>query len=69
MAVVQATIKAELNAIYAQMSNPGDIKSEDWFADQMATVIRNAILSASIITSTPGAQTGPTTLPGIGTIS
>lgn len=69
MTVSATDIADDLKAVYDQMNDPEDIKDSDWFAEQMGIVFKAAILSAAIITSTPGAQAGATTLPGSGTIS
>jgi len=69
MAVVQATIKAELLALYNDMRTTE--YTADQFADSMATIIRNAILSATvnagITLTTPDTVNGATT--GTGTLS
>jgi len=49
MAVSQATIKAALLDLYNDAKS--ESMSEDDFADEMATIIRNAILSADVTTS------------------
>lgn len=66
MAVVQATIKAQLLELYNDaVDSPMD---EDTFADRMAGIIRDAILSADISVSTSVAVvsvSGVTTGPGV----
>ncbi len=69
MAVVKATIKAALVALYTS-AEASSMTKED-FADEMAEIIRDAILSATItVTSvtlvTPGVGASG---PGTGTIS
>jgi hypothetical protein len=77
MAVVKATIKTQLLALYnSAKSSP---MTEDDFADEMATIIRAAILSADISVSTSvavasvtavtpgGGVSGPGTGTGSGT--
>lgn len=65
MAVLKAPIKAELNALY-DLSTSGEGLTQDEFADGMADIIRNAVLSADVNTSlTPVTATVTTTgLPG-----
>ena len=60
MAVVKATIKASLLNLYNQCKIDDGL-TEDEFADNMADIIRNAILSANVTTTlTPGtAIAGP----------
>ena len=60
MAVVKATIKAELLALY-NAAKSGEM-SESEFADGMADIIRNAILSATVTVS--GVQSGGSTATG-----
>ena len=69
MAVVKATIKSALLALYN--SAKADEMTEDEFADGMADIIRNAILSATVnVTSVSGVTTGGgTSGPGSGTLS
>jgi hypothetical protein len=65
--VVKATIKADLNALYAA-AQAG--MSDDDFADAMADIIKDAILSANvqpgITLTTPDTINGATT--GTGTL-
>lgn len=57
MAVVKATIKTALQALYTQCTTGSGISSDD-FADTMADIIRDAILSADVSTTlTPGTAT------------
>ncbi len=69
MAVVKATIKAALVALYTS-AEASPMTKED-FADEMAEIIRDAILSATItVTSVSLVTTGVgTSGPGTGTIS
>lgn len=63
MAVVQSVIKTALKQLYDDArAAPMD---EDEFADRMATIIRNAILSADVTSSgsATGVQTGPSIAP------
>lgn len=69
MAVVQATIKASLLALYTNMKTTE--YTEEQFANEMATIIRDAILSANVqagiaVQVTPATGTGATT--AIGTL-
>lgn len=50
MAVVKSTIKAALNALYVTATT-GSGMSADAFADGMADIIRDAILTADVSTS------------------
>ena len=67
MAVVKATIKSQLLALYnSAKSSP---MTEDQFADTMADIIRSAILSATVnsgiaVQVTPSTGTGSTTATG-----
>lgn len=77
MAVVQATIKAQLLALYNDAKTTP--MSEEDFADEMASIIRSAILSADIAVNTSvavasvtavtpgGGVSGPGTGTGTGT--
>ena len=57
MAVVKATIKSSLLALYN--SAKSSKMTEDAFADTMADIIRSAILSATVnVTSVSGVTTG-----------
>ena len=69
MAVVKATIKASLLALYNQARTSE--MTEDEFADEMETIIRAAILSATVsVTSVSGVTTGGgVSGPGSGTLS
>lgn len=68
MAVVKATIKAALIALYTS-AEASSMTKED-FADEMADIIRDAILSgtvqAGIVLTTPDTINGATT--GTGSI-
>ncbi len=71
MAVIKATIAAECLALYT--SAKASAMSDSDFADGMATIIQNAILSANVqigipvsTTGSATAQTGATT--SIGTL-
>lgn len=67
MAVVKATIKSQLLALYnSAKSSP---MTEDQFADTMADIIKDAILSAAVnagiaVQVTPSTGTGATTATG-----
>lgn len=69
MAVVKATIKSSLLALYN--SAKSSKMTEDAFADTMADIIRSAILSSTVnITSVSGVTTGGgVSGPGTGTLS
>lgn len=69
MAVVKATIKAQLLALYNDMKTTE--YDEEEFADAMADIIRDSILSATVnVTSVSGVTTGGgTSGPGTGTLS
>jgi len=69
MAVVQSDIKSDLLALYNDAKS-GKMSESD-FADEMATIIRDAILSADVnVTSVSGVTTGNgTSGPGTGTLS
>jgi signal recognition particle GTPase len=69
MAVVQSDIKADLLALYNSAKQ--NKMSEEDFADQMATIIRDAILSADVnVTSVSAVQPGTgTSGPGSGSLS
>ena len=76
MALVQATLKANLLALFNQMKTQE--MSEADFADSLATILNNHIktatvnVSAGIPVATAGsaaAQTGTTTGPGTGSLS
>ena len=56
MAVVKATIKAALLALYT--SAEASPMTRDDFADEMADIIRDAILSATITVTSSGAFPG-----------
>ena len=60
MAVVKATIKAELIVLYNAAKS--DEMTESEFADGMADIIRNAILSATVTVS--GVQSGGSSATG-----
>jgi len=68
--VVKATIKAALVSLYND-ARGDDPMSDDTFADRMADIVRNAILSAQvnsgITVTTPDTINGSTT--GTGTLS
>jgi hypothetical protein len=68
MAVVKAAIKSELEALYAAAKSGA--MSEADFADGMADIIKNAILSADVVAgivlTTPDTINGATT--GLGTL-
>ena len=77
MAVAKTSIEAEINQMMADLlqDQPETIPSD--FANKLADIIRNAILSATITvpsgipvatTGTAAAQTGTTTSPAIATI-
>lgn len=63
MAVVKATIKAELLDLYNAAK--AEAMSEEDFADAMADIIRNAILSADVSTSVTVASVSAV-MPGTG---
>lgn len=64
MAVVKATIKAALQALYAQADSGAGLTPEQ-FADGMADIIRDAILSADVNTNlTPGTATATDPISG-----
>lgn len=70
MAVVEATIKAALLALYNDAKT--EAMSEDEFAEGMAGIIRDAILTATVnagiaVQVVPSTGTGATT--GTGTLS
>jgi len=69
MAVSQPTIKAALLSLYNDMKTTE--YTETQFADAMATIIKDAILSATVnVTSVSGVTTGTgTSGPGSGTLS
>ena len=69
MAVVKATIKGALLSLY-NSAKSGEMSESD-FADGMADIIRNAILSATVnVTSVSGVTTGGgTSGPGTGTLT
>jgi len=77
MPVVKSDIKADLLALYNSAKNGA--MSEDDFADEMATIIRDAILSADVTTTvavasvsgvTTGTQvSGPGSGSGTGSLS
>ncbi len=60
MAVVKANIKADLLALYATAKS--DEMTSDEFADEMADIIRAAILSATVTVS--GVQPGGSSATG-----
>ena len=60
MAVVKATIKAALLALYNDSKSSK--MTEDAFADEMADIIKDAITSGSV--SVTGVQAGGGTAPG-----
>jgi len=71
--VAKATIKTALEALYAQASTGSGLTPSE-FADEMANIIHNAILSVQVnsgipvsTTGTAAAQTGATT--GVGSLS
>ena len=64
MAVVKATIKTALQALYIQAETGGGI-DKDTFADGMADIIRDAILTADVNTNlTPGTATATDPISG-----
>lgn len=64
MAVSQPTIKSDLLALYNDArSSP---MSEEEFADRMATIIRDAILSADVTGTATGVESGTSTAPVTG---
>lgn len=63
MAVVQVTIKSQLLSLYDDMASTEYTREQ--FADSMATIIANAILSADVTITTP--TTGTILTPEIGT--
>ena len=76
MALVQATLKANLLALFNQMKTQE--MSEADFADSLATILNNHIKSATVnvnagipvaTAGSAAAQTGTTTGPGIGSLS
>lgn len=69
MAVIKNTIKTELKALYLQAQSG---MTDDEFADAMANIIRNAILSATVNTGiavTVSVSTGIGSTTGTGTLS
>jgi len=77
MALVKATLKSGIQALLTEMRTKEEI-SDDYFADQLATLIDTYIKSATVTViagipvataGSPSAQTGVTTAPGTGTIS
>jgi hypothetical protein len=67
MAVVQATIKAALLAVYNEAKAAP--MSEADFADKIATVISDAILSATVTGTATGVTPGGASVPVTGTLS
>lgn len=64
MAVSKSAIKSALLSLYAQCET-GDGIDADAFADGMADIIRNAILSADVATNlTPGTATATDPISG-----
>ena len=64
MAVSQPTIKSDLLALYNDArSSP---MSEEEFADRMATIIRDAILSADVEGTATAVESGTSTAPVTG---
>jgi hypothetical protein len=63
MAVSKATIKTALKDLYA--SAKASELTDDQFADGMADIIRNAVLSITVTVS--GVQTGGSTITGTNT--
>ena len=68
MAVIQATIKSELLALYASAESGEGIDGAA-FADTLATIIRNAIISGDVqfpiaVTVDGGTHQGGTTAKG-----
>ena len=64
MAVSQPTIKSDLLALYNDArSSP---MSEEEFADRMATIIRDAILSADVVGTATDVESGTSTAPVTG---
>jgi|GEM_PF-1708157 hypothetical protein len=77
MALVKATLKSGIQALLTEMRTKEEI-SDDYFADQLATLIDTYIKSATVTViagipvataGSPTAQTGATTAPGTGTLS
>lgn len=77
MPLVKATLKSGIKSLLDEMRTKEDI-SDDYFADQLATLIDTYVKSATITVasgipvSTAGsalAQSGATTAPGTGTLS
>ena len=73
MPLVKATLKSGIKALLDEMRTKEDI-SDDYFADQLATLIDTYIKSATVtvapgiaVTTSTGA--GSTVAPGSGTIS
>jgi hypothetical protein len=64
MAVVQATIKASLVELYNSAKE--NAMTEADFADGMATIIREAILSAQVTGTATGAMAGGPGVPVTG---
>lgn len=58
MATNHATIEAALLALYTSAEN--DSMNKEDFADGMATIIQNAILSADLDGTAPNVQSGGT---------
>ena len=66
MAVVQATIKAALLVVYNEAKAAPMTEAE--FADKIATVIADAILSAQVTGTATGVTAGPASVPVTGTL-
>lgn len=79
MPIVKQTISAAITLFLNSNTEEEDVaKAKQAFADDLAEVIKNAILSATIIVpagipvataGSPSAQTGATTAPATATIS
>ena len=68
MAVVQADIKTALLSLY-NSAKAGSMSEAD-FADEMATIIRDALLTADVATTVTGTlPAGPVAAVGTGTLS
>jgi hypothetical protein len=64
MAVNKAVIESDLNSLYVDCTTGGGLTKEQ-FADRMATIIKDAILSADVNTNlTPGTATATDPISG-----
>lgn len=64
MPVSQPAIKAQLLTLYNEMK--ASEFTEEQFADRMATIIKDAILSATVTGTASGVQSGGSTAPVTG---